>query len=155
MPQESVEMVSAADENLAFHGLDGDVYYLKETAAPVGYRFLNKPIILSVTLQFTSEKNSYIKGNGATEGTLVSLSVSTHIESFYDGLLQIEEQSLNTDVEVGLIHLTVVNQIGEMLPIIGRPRLLILFLAGILLMSAAILASRPAKRHKSLRKDRR
>lgn len=81
-PQDSVEMVSNAKREIKIYGLDTDIYYLKETEAPAGYRPLLDPIVLNLKATFTDERNDYVKGDGATDKTLQKLETTAHIKEF-------------------------------------------------------------------------
>lgn len=115
---------------------------MKETKAPAGYRPLKTPITLTVTPTFTTDRDSYVKGNGATEDTLQKLEASAHIGSFYDGLLGKEDQNLSTDVEDGSMNLTVINKVGKKLPVTGTSAVLILLTAGAAMMTGAVVKGR-------------
>lgn len=129
-PAEAVEMVSAEDGTFTIYGLDGGIYYLKETDAPDGYRELLDPIVLQVIPTITTDRDNYVKGDGATEKTLQKLEAKAHIESFFDGLTHVDDQELNTDVSSGMINLTVINQVGMQLPTTGSSAVLLLMIVG-------------------------
>ncbi len=141
-PKDAVEMVSGQDGLFTIFGLDQGTYYLKETDAPDGYRLLEDPVVLTVTPTFTDERDSYVKGDGATENTLKQLEAAAHIDSFYNGLLSSEDKNLETDVEDGSASLTVVNQVGKKLPITGTSALVVMTGAGAALMAYAVVRSR-------------
>lgn len=141
-PANAVEMVSAEDGTFVIYGLDGGTYYLKETDAPDGYRVLTTPITLTVKPTFTTSRDTYVKGNGATEDTLQQLEATAHIESFYDGLLGKEDQELATDVTEGSMNMTVINQVGKKLPVTGTSAVLIMLTAGAAMMTGAVVKGR-------------
>jgi len=141
-PTNAVEMVSAEDGTFVIYGLDGGTYYLKETDAPDGYRVLTTPITLTVKPTFTTSRDTYVKGNGATEDTLQQLEATAHIESFYDGVLGKEDQELVTDVTEGSMNMTVINQVGKKLPVTGTSAVLIMLTAGASMMTGAVVKSR-------------
>ncbi|MBQ8802055.1 MAG: isopeptide-forming domain-containing fimbrial protein [Tyzzerella sp.] len=85
------------------YGLDGGTYYLKETEAPAGYRPILDAIKIEISPSFPEDRNSYVKGEGATEAVLV---------------------------KDGSIAISVVNEIGKKLPITGSYLMPILFAAG-------------------------
>lgn len=147
VPAEAVEMVSASDGAFTIFGLDQGTYYLQETEAPDGYRTLLDPIVIQVTPVFTNERDSYVKGQGATTEILQELNAVAYIESFYDGLKSAEEKTLTTDAEEGALNLTVINKVGMKLPVTGTPELLIITLAGSCVMIGVVLHKK--KRGKS------
>lgn len=146
VPGEAVEMVSSEEGVFTIFGLDGGTYYLKETDAPDGYRVLKTPITLTVTPTFTTSRDTYVKGSGATEEVLQKLEAAAHIESFYDGLVGTEDQTLETDVAEGSMNMTVINKVGKNLPVTGTSAVIIMFTAGTALMTGAIVKSRKKKR---------
>lgn len=118
-PAEAVEMVSPDDGYFTIYGLDGGIYYLKETEAPVGYRKLLDPIVLTVTPTFTTDRNHYVKGAGEGETVLKTLTATAYKRWFRDGEYGESTADLNTDVDNGSMSLTVVNVEGRSLPITG------------------------------------
>lgn len=129
-PENAVEMVSDENGSIIINGLDSDTYYLKETKAPTGYRKIKDPIILTVDATFTEERDSYVKGDGATEKTLVSLAASAHVKTFLNGVYSEEDTTLVTDVETGKINITVINAVGSKLPVTGSVATIVMIAAG-------------------------
>lgn len=144
-PSNAVEMVSSADGTFIIYGLDQGTYYLQETDAPDGYRVLLDPIKIVVTPTFSADRNSYVKGDGATEKTLQKLEATASIESFFNGLTHKDDQTLTTDVENGAMNLTVVNQVGMKLPVTGTHAVLIMVLVGAGLMAFVVISNRKKK----------
>ena len=136
-PAEAVEMVSNEKGVFTIFGLDQGKYWLKETDAPDGYRPLLDPIELTLTPTFTTDRQNYVKGDGATEKTLQKLDATAHIKEFYDGLFGESDTTLTTSVEEGSADLVVTNKVGSKLPITGSNMTLIMLGAGVVLMTGA------------------
>lgn len=130
VPSEAVEMSSSADGTFIIFGLDQGTYYLKETDAPDGYRVILDPIVLTVEPTFTEARNSYVKGDGATDKTLQILEYSAHIKQFLDGAYTENDNILESNVTDGSGNLTVINQVGTKLPVTGSNAMLVLFALG-------------------------
>lgn len=133
-PATAVEMSSAADGKLVIVGLDGGTYYLKETAAPAGYRRILDPIKIEVVPTFRADRDSYVKGDGATANTLMSLEYNATIKQFLSGAYTTDDLSLTTNVDNGEGNLTVINTVGAKLPVTGSMATIILLGAGVALM---------------------
>lgn len=143
-PADAVEMVSDENGDFNIYGLDTGVYYLKETAAPNGYRPLLDPITLTVSATY-GERDTYVEGAGATDKVLKTLTATAHIKEFYDGAYKEGDSTLTTDLEQGSADLTVVNEVGAKLPVTGSSAMLLMLGAGLALCGGAVVVSRKKK----------
>lgn len=151
-PNNAVEMVSDANGVFKIYGLDQGTYYLKETAAPDGYRELLDPIEIIIEPTFSDDRNSYVPGDGATDKTLIALDAVASGKQFINGgWLDFgntgwgaDDNTLATNVDNGSIGINVVNRIGTKLPITGSNVTMILALAG----GAMIITGLVAKKRK-------
>lgn len=131
VPEEAVEMVSDKNGVFTIYGLDGGTYWLKETDAPAGYRPILDPIKINVIPTFTEERNDYVKGEGATDKTLVRLEFEAYIKQFLSGVFEENTLKLAADAQDGAGNLVVVNQVGMKLPGTGSSMMLFVVTAGI------------------------
>lgn len=143
-PADAVEMVSDENGDFNIYGLDTGVYYLKETAAPNGYRPLLDPITVTVSATY-DERDNYVEGDGATDRVLKTLTATAHIKEFYDGAYKESDSNLTTDLEQGSADLTVVNEVGAKLPVTGSSAMLLMLGAGLALCGGAVVVSRKKK----------
>lgn len=127
----AVEMESDAEGTILVNGLDSGIYYLKETKAPTGYRKIQDPIVITVSPTFTEERDSYVKGDGGTNKTLVELSATAHIRTFLNGVYTDKDATLVTNVETGKINVTVVNTMGSKLPVTGSVATVVMLTVGV------------------------
>ncbi len=140
---EGVEIIS--NENGIFNiiGLDSQTYYLKEIKAPAGYRLLKDPIKIDIKATYDDEnRDSYIKGDGATSKTLQKLEATASFKEFYSGEYS-EDNNLTTDVESGTLNIKVVNKVGSKLPATGSVATIVLLVgAGSTVMASVIINRR-------------
>lgn len=153
VPEEAAEMSSSEDGNFTIYGLDQGVYYLKEISAPTGYRQLTEPVVLTVSPQYTSDRNNYIPGEGTSSEVLKELKAEAHIREFYEGLHSVEEVTLNTDTEEGTMDLRVINRTGSRLPTTGSAAMPVLIGGGAILVCGTFFRS--IKRGKAGKKQNR
>lgn len=149
-PSSAVEMSS--DEKGVFNilGLDQGTYYLKETDSPAGYRELQDPIVITIKPTFTTERNSYNAGEGATEKTLQKLEATAHVKEFLNGAYKESDTTLTTDVAKGSANITVVNYVGSKLPVTGSNLTMICLGAGTITVVGALALD---KKRKNKNKD--
>lgn len=145
VPGDAVEMVSNANGAFKIFGLDQGTYWLKETDSPDGYRELLDPIEITITPTFTTDRDGYIAGDGATDSTLKTLTATAHMKEFLNGAFSEGTSDLETDVETGTANITVVNQVGTKLPVTGSSATIIMLGAGAVLSSIAIAKNRKGK----------
>lgn len=145
-PSDAVEMKSDADGKFTIYGLDGGVYYLKETDAPDGYRLIEDPIKITITPSFTSARDSYVKGNGVNDTVLKDLEYEVYIKKFLDGLFDENTSTLEKDVDDGAGNLVVVNHAGKKLPITGSSATIIILAVGVTSMLGAVIYNRKNKK---------
>lgn len=127
---QGVDIVSDAEGNFSIVGLDSGKYYIKEVAAPDGYRLLKDPVEITVTAKMSDDRNSYIKGDGATDKTLQKLSGNANLTEFYHQIFKTGSSELNSDADAGTLEMTVVNETMEKLPVTGGQMMAILMAVG-------------------------
>lgn len=149
-PSSATEMVSDAKGVFNILGLDQGTYYLKETDSPAGYRELLDPIVINIKPTFTTERNSYNAGEGATDKTLKTLEATAHVKEFLNGAYKESDTNLKTNVADGSANITVVNYVGTKLPITGSSLTMICLGAGTITVVGALALD---KKRKSENKD--
>ncbi|MBY0756315.1 isopeptide-forming domain-containing fimbrial protein [Clostridium sardiniense] len=146
VPKEAVEMVSNEKGEFNIIGLDQGTYYLKETQAPNGYRPLLDPIEISIVPTFTKDRNSYIKGYGATDKTLQRLDATAKVKGFWGGIFNEDNLTLDTNVSDGSLNVTVINKVESKLPATGSTATLYLVGIGSVLMAGSIVLLKKSKK---------
>ena len=144
-PSSAVEMASDSKGVFNILGLDQGTYYLKETDSPAGYRELKDPIVITIKPTFTTERNSYNAGEGATEKTLQKLEASAHVKEFLNGAYKESDTNLKTNVTDGSANITVVNYVGTKLPITGSNLTMICLGAGTITVVGALALDKKRK----------
>lgn len=129
-PSEAVEMSSDEKGNVVIYGLDDGVYYLKETKAPDGYRVIQDPMKLTVDASFVTDRNNYVKGDGATDQALTDLKYQVAMKQFLNGSYSNESKELKINVEEGSGNMVVVNHPGSKLPVTGSSVTILMLVAG-------------------------
>lgn len=129
-----VDIVSDAQGNFSIVGLDSGVYYLKEVAAPDGYRLLKDPVKLTIKAKMTDQRDSYIKGDGATDRALKSIEGKADLTEFYHQIFKTGSSELQTNAEEGSLEATVVNETMEKLPVTGGQ-----MMAAVLMIGAGVI----------------
>ena len=127
---QGVDIVSDAEGNFSIVGLDSGKYYIKEVAAPDGYRLLKDPVEITVTAKMSDDRNSYIKGDGATDQTLQKLSGNANLTEFYHQIFKTGSSDLKADADAGTLEMTVVNETMDKLPVTGGQMMAILMAIG-------------------------
>lgn len=127
---QGVDIVSDAEGNFSIVGLDSGTYFLKEVAAPEGYRLLKDPVKITVTAQMADDRNAYIKGDGATDKALKSLTGRADLTEFYHQIFKTGSADLATDANAGSLEVTVVNETMEKLPVTGGQMMAIVMAVG-------------------------
>lgn len=136
-PEDAVEMVSDKKGEFKIYGLDQGTYYLKETDSPAGYRELLDPIRIVIKPTFTTDRDTYVEGEGATNKILQKLEATAYVKEFQEGAYHESTTDLKTDVDEGAVNITVVNKVGTKLPITGSSLTLICLGAGIVTVIGA------------------
>lgn len=136
-PEDAVEMVSDKKGEFKIYGLDQGTYYLKETDSPAGYRELLDPIRIVIKPTFTTDRDTYVEGEGATNKILQKLEATAYVKEFQEGAYHESTTDLKTDVDEGAVNITVVNKVGKKLPITGSSLTLICLGAGVVTVIGA------------------
>ena len=147
-PSSATEMVSDSKGVFNILGLDQGTYYLKETDSPAGYRELQDPIVITIKPTFTTERNSYNAGEGATDKTLKTLEASAHVKEFLNGAYKESDTNLKTNVTDGSANITVVNYVGSKLPVTGSNLTMICLGAGTITVVGALALNEKRKNKK-------
>lgn len=124
-PNGTEVITSSSLYNIMIHGLDSGVYYFKETKAPQGYNLLTEDIQFSIEATYLPDRQAW---NAATMSAADAL---TALEGIFNGLAP--EDMISS----GVIHGTVVNNGGPLLPGTGGIGVTIFYAVGFVLMISA------------------
>lgn len=127
---QGVDIVSDANGNFSIVGLDSGVYYLKEVSAPDGYRTLKDPIKVTINAKMNDDRDHYLKGDGATDKGLQSLTGKADLTEFYHQIFKTGSSELKSDSDAGTLELTVVNENMDKLPVTGGQAMAIVLAVG-------------------------
>ena len=127
---QGVDIVSDAEGNFSIVGLDSGTYYLKEVAAPDGYRTIKDPIKVTINAKMNDDRDHYLKGDGATEKGLKSLSGNADLTEFYHQIFKTGSSELKADSDAGSVELTVVNETMDKLPVTGGQAMAVVLAVG-------------------------
>lgn len=127
---QGVDIVSDANGNFSIVGLDSGVYYLKEVSAPDGYRTLKDPIKVTINAKMNDDRDHYLKGDGATDKGLQSLTGKADLTEFYHQIFKTGSSELKSDSDSGTLELTVVNENMDKLPVTGGQAMAIVLAVG-------------------------
>ncbi len=155
-PEGAVEMVSGKDGKFNIYGLDTNTtYWLKETAAPEGYRPLAGPIEFTIKATYSEDKDIAGAGASQVDGTadmpikIEGVQIPAVVPGFDNGLITdntIDLGILNKDPATGTGVLPVVNTVGTQLPITGTPMVLLGGLLTVGLVGGGLLVMRKGKK---------
>ncbi|MEO2236173.1 isopeptide-forming domain-containing fimbrial protein [Thomasclavelia ramosa] len=151
-PNGAVEMISDSNGVFNIIGLDSQVYYLKETKAPDGYRLLKDPIKIDVKATYGADNRlNYVKGDGATAKTLQKLAATASFKEFYTGAYSQYDKTLSTDADTGTFNIKVVNKVGSKLPATGSMATLLLVATGTAVMVTVLIRRRKNEKDENSR----
>lgn len=149
-PTNAETIKSDKNGNFVIAGLDSGTYYLKETKAPKGYRELKDPIKVDIKATMNDERNTYVKGDGATDKALKSLTATGDIKEFLNEVFKTGHSELQTNVDEGSVDLKVVNEVQKKLPNTGAYGMPVTIALGVALISIGAVLT---YRHKRQVKD--
>lgn len=118
-------ITSSSLYNIMINGLDSGIYYLRETKAPQGYNLLTDDIEFSIEATYLTDRQGW---DAATMGADEALLVLTGI---FNGSAP-EDMISN-----GIIHGSIVNNGGPLLPGTGGIGVTIFYAVGFVLMISA------------------
>ena len=96
------------------------------------------------------ERNTYVKGDGATDKALKSLTATGDIKEFLNEVFKTGHSELQTNVDEGSVDLKVVNEVQKKLPNTGAYGMPVTIALGVALISIGAVLT---YRHKRQAKD--
>lgn len=137
--EEASEIITQSDGAIEIYGLDQGEYYLRETQAPEGYHGPLSPIKLTITPEYTTDRDSYSQGDGHTEKTLKKLTGTIAYTEGYDGKQTAYQASMDGDEKKGSLSGQIINRSGEELPLTGSNTAWISLAGGTAVMAAGLI----------------
>jgi len=111
---------------------------------------LKDPIKVDVKATMAEERNTYVKGDGATDKALKSMTATADIKEFFNEVFKTGHSELKTNVDEGSVDLKVVNETLNKLPNTGTYGMPAAIAAGLALIGIGAVLT---YRHKRQVKD--
>lgn len=118
-------ITSSSLYNIIIHGLDSGIYYLRETKAPQGYNLLTDDIEFSIEATYLADRQGWDAATMNAEDAFLLL------EGIFNG------SAPENMLPGGIIHGSVVNNGGPLLPGTGGIGVTIFYAVGFILMISA------------------
>lgn len=102
------ELIDSNDKGeFSIIGLSSGKYFLKEDKVMNGYVLSKDPLMIEIKSSFNEDRNTYVKENNSHNNVLTSLSANFKSTEFYHRVFNLDQKDLDTDVDKGIVKVSI------------------------------------------------
>lgn len=116
-------------------GLSSRKYFLKEDKVMNGYVLSKDPLMIEIKSGFNEDRNTYVKENNLHNNVLTSLSANFKSTEFYHRVFNLDQKDLDTDVDKGIVKVSIEKASNAKSDLIGGKMLGSLITFGVMLIT--------------------
>lgn len=130
------ELIESNDNGeFSIIGLSSRKYFLKEDKVMNGYVLSKDPIMIEIKSGFNEDRNTYVKENNLHNNVLTSLSANFKSTEFYHRVFNLDQKDLDTDVDKGIVKVSIEKASNAKSDLIGGKMLGSLITFGVMLIT--------------------
>lgn len=130
------ELIESNDNGeFSIIGLSSRKYFLKEDKVMNGYVLSKDPLMIEIKSGFNEDRNTYVKENNLHNNVLTSLSANFKSTEFYHRVFNLDQKDLDTDVDKGIVKVSIEKASNAKSDLIGGKMLGSLITFGVMLIT--------------------
>jgi len=130
------ELIESNDNGeFSIIGLSSRKYFLKEDKVMNGYVLSKDPLMIEIKSEFNEDRNTYVKENNLHNNVLTSLSANFKSTEFYHRVFNLDQKDLDTDVDKGIVKVSIEKASNAKSDLIGGKMLGSLITFGVMLIT--------------------